>query len=155
MSLYYYIYYALSHILQRRWRITPNILLLLFCCYFFVTGIPQTLTPYCGCRFCVYFIFLFIAQGRLIVCVCFLCIRIAGVYSCIWMRVQCYVISVAVLLLFFFFLLAFFLAAHENSNSDFWASTVIGISINLLSCFYGEKTRLKVLITNNSSIRFK
>lgn len=106
MSLYYYIYYALSHILQRRWRITPNILLLLFCCYFFVTGIPQTLTSYCGCRFCGYFVFfLFIAQGRLIVCACVFCVYELNVLyvPCICMRVQCYVISVAVLLLFFSF----------------------------------------------------
>lgn len=59
---YIIIYYALSHILQRRWRITPNILLLLFCCYFFFTGVSQTLTPYCGCSFAITSFSLFIAR---------------------------------------------------------------------------------------------
>lgn len=101
MSLYYYIYYALSHILQRRWRITPNILLL-FCCYFFVTDVPQTLTSYCGCRFCGYFVFLFIAHKGVWLCVrvCFFVCTVGCVCSCICMRVQCYVISVAVLFFF-------------------------------------------------------
>ena len=68
--------------------------------FFFVTGVPQTLTPYCGCSFCDYFVSLIHyaprLQRRLSVCVVCRCVNVC---ICIFSRLY---------ILFFLFLFSLY-----------------------------------------------
>jgi len=84
-----------------------------FVVIFFVTGIPQTLTPYCGCflrllRF-TNSLRATLAEAFDSVCVVYRCVNV-----CICMRF----FAALYIILPFFFLFAFFLAAHDRSKSS-------------------------------------
>jgi len=121
-----------------------------FVVIFFVTGIPQTLTPYCGCSFLRLLRFTNSLRATLAeafdsVCVVYRCVNVCipCVHMHAFFRGFIYYSS-------FFFLFAFFLAAHDRSKSSnleffFFKSTAIRILVlvSLGSYFCSKKKGIR------------